>query len=443
MTVENVERGRQISWASLRESADARRLFVCLAAGLVVALMTGPSGSVTSPTHGFSASWFSPRVVVFLVLGAVLWAVMTVWLRDSLDVRTNFRKAIDTTSSVFGRREVRYPTYAGVLVLAIVIPPLLSVFWQQVSVDEIGIYVLLSLGLNVVIGYAGLLDLGYVAFYAIGAYVSAYFTNSLPVHPPFVLNTFWTFPLAVVAAIISGVILGLPTLRLRGDYLAIVTLGFGLIIARVADNLTSVTGGPQGVTTPHFSVHFAGINYKWTLTQLPYYYLVLVLIVLVIVASAMLENSRVGRAWFAIREDEVAAQACGINTLKFKVMAFAIGASTSGLAGVVFAGKNNFFSPDVFSFQISILILVLVIFGGMGSLPGVVIGATFLQWLPQALRDHIEQQDLFIYFGALLVVMMIFRPQGLVPSRRRARELGMAEAGIGGADAMGAPGAAP
>jgi branched-chain amino acid transport system permease protein len=177
--------------------------------------------------------------------------------------------------------------------------------------------------------------------------------------------------------------------------------------------------------------------------HLPWYYLILAIIVIVLVLFHLLENSRVGRSWMAIREDEVAAEAVGINPLKYKVMAFAIGASTSGVAGAFFASKNGTFTPGDFAFQASILILVLVIFGGMGSLPGAVAGAIILQALPQLLRSHIQQQDLYVYYGALLIVMMIFRPQGIVPSKRRARELVMAEHGIGSADALASPGQAP
>jgi branched-chain amino acid transport system permease protein len=251
------------------------------------------------------------------------------------------------------------------------------------------------------------------------------------------------FPIAVVAAMLAGVILGTPTLRLRGDYLAIVTLGFGEIIRIVALNMTSVTGGAQGVTMPNFSINALGIHYQWSLEQLPYYYLLLGIVIVVLFALNLLEHSRVGRAWVAIREDEVAAEASGINALKYKVMAFAIGASTAGFAGVFFAGKNNFFDPPVFNVNNSILVLVLVIFGGMGSIPGVVVGAAILQILQQALRDYIPQQDLYIYVGALLILMMVFRPQGILPSRRRSRELGLAEAGVSGADALGTPGEAP
>jgi branched-chain amino acid transport system permease protein len=430
-----------IRWRAFLTSEHGRRLGQCLLIGLVVALITGPSGSITNTTGGISGSLLHPRVVVFLALGVLLWVALTSWNANP-QARAQVRSAGESTTRFFAVPRIRYSTYGALLVLALVVPPILNTFWQSVAVDQIGLYVLLALGLNVVVGFAGLLDLGYIAFYAIGAYTAAYFTGSLPVQPPVVLNPFWTFPLAVVAAIIAGVVLGAPTLRLRGDYLAIVTLGFGEIIQIVARNLTSITGGPQGVNkaVPHFSVHLGGLNYKWTLSQLPYYYLLLVLVVIVLVGVSLLERSRVGRAWVAIREDEVAAQACGINTLKYKVLAFAIGASTSGFAGVLFAGKNNFFDPGVFTVQLSILVLVLVIFGGMGSLVGVVLGASFLQYLQWALRNYIPQQDLFVYVGAILVAMMVFRPQGLIPSRRRSREIRMAEAGLSGADALGAAG---
>ncbi|MGH3743644.1 MAG: branched-chain amino acid ABC transporter permease, partial [Mycobacteriales bacterium] len=231
----------------------------------------------------------------------------------------------------------------------------------------------------------------------------------------------------------------------RGDYLAIVTLGFGEIIYTVAENLTGTTGGPQGVAKP--VPHFVFGSYHWTLANLPYWYLLLGILVVVVIGVRRLEHSRTGRAWTAIREDEVAAEASGIPALRYKVLAFAIGASTSGFAGVMFASKNGFFDPGVFTEQISILILVLVIFGGMGSIWGTIVGAAVLQFLPGYFRlsgsSVFKPQDIYIYVGFILMMMMIFRPQGLIPSRRRARELGLAEAGMGSADAMAAPGSAP
>jgi branched-chain amino acid transport system permease protein len=320
-------------------------------------------------------------------------------------------------------------------------PTTVAPFWQTVLVDQMGIFVLLAVGLNVVVGLAGLLDLGYIAFFAIGAYSTAYWTDKLPVHPPVTLNPFLVMPIAVLTAVLAGVILGAPTLRLRGDYLAIVTLGFGEIVRITAVNSDKITNGPQGA----FGIpHFSAFGYHWKLASLPYYYLLVTVVVIIVFLFRRLDDSRVGRAWAAIREDEVAAAASGVATLRFKLRAFAIGASTSGFAGVIYASKVGFVNPDNFPLLLSILVLTMVIFGGMGNIYGVILGAAVLGWLPNLLRDYVPATDRFIYFGALLIVMMIFRPQGLIPSRRRARELALSERGIGAADSLGAPpGGAP
>ena len=421
-------------------SAEGRRLAAWVLGGLVLAVMTGPSGSTTLPTSGFTGSLLHPHVIGYVIFGVAMWALTTLRARNRDRITAATAGVTALRDRLTGDTRARYISYLVLLAVAIIGPQALNSFWQEVLVDQIGIFVLMAIGLNVVVGYAGLLDLGYIAFYAIGAYSAAYWTGALPVHPLFHLNPFWVIPLAILAAIVAGVVLGVPTLRLRGDYLAIVTLGFGEIISIVATNLTSITGGAQGVIgIPHFSIH-AGVNYKWGLSNLPYYYLLLVFVVIALIAFRSLENSRVGRALAAIREDEVAAEASGISVLKYKVMAFAIGASTSGFAGLLTASKISFVAPGDFTVQLSILILVLVTFGGMGSLPGAVLGAAVLQWLPQYLRNHpllgFQQQDLYIYLGALLVVMMIFRPAGIWPSRRRSRELALAEEGVGTADAM-------
>ena len=408
--------------------------------------MTGPAGTVDAPFSGFSGSLFEPRVFIFIGLGVGLWAVMMGW--GWLGPRARQWKAGVVSHLPTERlqaRPARYGGYLVVLAFAIWYPQILNQGWQEVLVQQIGVYVLLAIGLNVVVGYAGLLDLGYVAFYAIGAYVAAYWTGALPVHPPIDLNMFFVIPFAIAAAMLAGVFLGAPTLRLRGDYLAIVTLGFGEIIQIVATNLTSITGGPEGASgIANFQVNLLGVHYAWGISNLPYYYLLLGFTVIALIAFRLLEDSKVGRAWSAIREDEVAAESNGINVLKYKVMAFAIGASTSGFAGLITASQFTYINPGDFTVQLSILVLVLVIFGGMGSLWGAVIGAAVIQWFPQYLRIHpfagFQQQDLFIYLGALLVVMMIFRPEGLVPSRRRKREIGLAEHGVGGADALGGQG---
>lgn len=424
---------------------DARRLVGCLIGALVVAVMTGQAGSNAAPTSGLRQSLLDVRVVWFLLLGLAVWLIGMVVTHRARDVAGAKAATGSAWRSVTGHRPVRYTWYVVLIAVLIAAPPLLTTPYQQLLVDSIGIYVLLALGLNVVIGFAGLLDLGFIAFFAVGAYATAYFTGSLPVKPPFELTPFLCFPIAIALATGAGVLLGAPTLRLRGDYLAIVTLGFGEIVFDVAV-FSHFTGGGQGVAKP--VPHFVFGSYHWTLQQMPYWYLLLGILVVVVTLLTRLEHSRVGRAWTAIREDEVAAEASGIPALRYKVLAFAIGASTSGFAGTFYASKIGFFDPGQFTVQISILVLVLVIFGGMGSIWGTIVGAAILQFIPGYIRISgskiLPAQDIFIYVGFILVIMMIFRPQGLIPSRRRSRELGLveedAEPAVG---ALAAPGSAP
>jgi branched-chain amino acid transport system permease protein len=228
-------------------------------------------------------------------------------------------------------------------------------------------------------------------------------------------------------------LLGAPTLRLRGDYLAIVTLGFGEIVTIFANNLYGITNGSLGSKAiPHPSFRVGPIKYVWGLGPVPYYYLALGFVVLFLVVFSLLEHSRVGRAWTAIREDEVAAESVGINPLKYKVMAFAIGAASAGFAGVLTASQSNYIFPSSFTLTFSINILVLVILGGMGSIAGVVLGAVLIQTVTEYLSNGqhwgYQPSDLYIYLGALLIVMMIFRPAGLIPSKRRKREILLSEA---------------
>jgi ABC-type branched-subunit amino acid transport system permease subunit len=314
------------------------------------------------------------------------------------------------------------------LSIAIVLfyPPTLPDNWQDVVVTQIAAYLLLAVGLNVVVGWAGLLDLGYIAFYGIGSYSTAYFTGSLPLKPPSALHfsPLWAIPFAIIACLIAGVLLGAPTLRLRGDYLAIVTLGFGEIVQLVAiNNPGNLTGGPIGPRVPHPHFHLGGIRVVWGLDDLPYWYLLLVLLIIVIILFNRLEQSRIGRAWTAIREDEVAARATGVRTTKVKLLAFAIGASTSGVAGVFFGSQVGYFDPTNFTLQNSILIVAYVVFGGMGSLQGALAGAAALTFLPYFLQSQVPLPDSQMWIGALIIIMMIFRPAGLIPARRRQAEL--------------------
>ena len=439
---------RSFSWRELSSNALLRRFVLCVLAALVLGVMSGPQGSNTAPLSGITGSLGNARDVWLIGFAVAAFVLITVRERYRTTIKAANDRILSVPRRVFPDRRVRYFVYAAILAGAIVYPIYLNSYWQEVFVDQIGVYVLMALGLNVVVGYAGLLDLGYIAFYAIGAYSAAYWTGALPIHPLLHLNPFWAIPFAILGAMLAGVVLGVPTLRLRGDYLAIVTLGFGEIIQIVATNLTGVTGGSQGVIgIPHFSVHLFGIRYQWGLSSLPYYYLLLAFVVIVLLAYSSLENSKIGRSWAAIREDEIAAEASGINVLKYKVMAFAIGASTSGFAGMITASKIGFVEPGDFTVQLSILVLVLVIFGGMGSLPGAVVGAAVLQWFPEYLRVHpllgFQVEDLYMWLGAILIVMMIFRPVGLWPSRRRRQEIALSEQGIGSADALSDPGAAP
>jgi len=434
-----------------------RKLLPWVAGGVLLAIMTGPQGRVGQPAYSISQALHPGHLFESIAITVVVGVIAQLWAARPAQVRESITQLRSESSRFYARREVRYGVYAALLAFAIVLPHIVGAYWQEVLVDKIGIFALLAVGLNVVVGFAGLLDLGYIAFYAIGAYVAAYFTGALPVQPPFILNDFYILFFAVAAAMIAGLILGAPTLRLRGDYLAIVTLGFGEIITILAVNLDSVTNGSRGAPgITSFSFHVFGINYDWGLSQTPYYYLLLVFAVVIMVAFHLLENSRVGRAWTAIREDEVAAQACGIPPVKYKLMAFAIGASTSGFAGVLYAAKISFINPSSFTVLFSILVLVLVIFGGMGSLIGPIVGAAAIQWFFAYVQKHdgapipgigvkipIHPEDIYLYVGAVLIIMMIFRPQGIIPSRRRAREIGLAEHGIGGADATGAPVGSP
>jgi len=380
-----------------------------------------------------------------LALGCVAWGGLDLARArgGSLPAAGGYRPTVLTKPPKLAYGKAAFTMAA--LVVAIEWPLHMNPGVQSILTTQVAIYVLLAMGLNVVVGFAGLLDLGYIAFWAIGAYVTAYFTGALPVAPPFLLNPFWVVPFSIVAAMLAGVLLGTPTLRLRGDYLAIVTLGFGEIIQDIANNLTGVTGGPGGTPgfIPQFSFHLFSVRYKWVGTVLPYYYLILAVAIVFMVAFSYLEHSRVGRSWTAVREDEVAADSLGINALKYKVMAFAIGASTSGFAGLFFASQVQSLVPTDFTVQTSILVLVFVIFGGMGSIAGAVVGAFIIQWLPQYLNyrqfSGYDQQDEFIYLGALLILLMIFRPQGVVPSRRRRREILLTEEGIGHPEAPGGP----
>jgi len=296
-------------------------------------------------------------------------------------------------------------------------------------------YVLVALGLNIVVGYAGLLDLGYVGFYAVGAYTVGVLSSEHASFP-----WLWTVPIAIVVAMVSGVILGAPTLRVRGDYLAIVTLGFGEIVRLTLIN-SQWLGGAQGISdiprppgvelfevpSIDWSTGVPVVDLDATTTFLkfgindfiPYYWLALVVIALVLVFDILVKNSRVGRAWEATREDEDAAELMGVPTFRFKLIAFAIGAAIGGLSGALFAGKSGFINPQSFELLLSILFLAAVVVGGQGNRWGVILGAIVVSYFPERFREFSDFRVLV--FGLALMLLAIFRPQGLLPPRRTLR----------------------
>lgn len=280
--------------------------------------------------------------------------------------------------------------------------------FETVMNDQVIIFVLIALGLNVVVGIAGLLDLGYVGFYAVGAYVTAILTSAHG-NLPWLL----ALPIAVVISMLFGVILGTPTLRLRGDYLAIVTLGFGEIIRLTAKNMDWL-GASRGINKIAKPPSMFGLKFG-VLDAKPYFYLGLTMVFIVIFILHRLEYSRVGRAWVAIREDEDAAELMGVNTFKFKLWAFTIGAGIGGLAGVHYAGKVGFINPDNFPLQLSILFLAAVVLGGSGNMYGAILGAVLVAYMPERLRNFADKR-VFV-FGIILVLMMVFRPEGILPKR--------------------------
>lgn len=305
---------------------------------------------------------------------------------------------------------------AVISLVLLLLPVLLGTYLSEV-VDNIGIYILMGLGLNIVVGFAGLLDLGYVAFFAIGAYVMAILTSQGALGLGL---SFWAaLPVAVLAAVLAGILLGIPVLRMRGDYLAIVTLGFGEIIRILAlsDLLKPYIGGAQGVLQIPKPAFF-GIRLVQP-TQI--YYIILAGCALAVFVSWRLSGARLGRQWKAMREDEDVAESMGIRLVTTKLLAFGIGAGFSGLAGAIFAPKLTSIFPHSFNLLISINVLSLIIVGGIGSLPGVVVGALILVGLPELLREFNEYR--LLMYGALLIVMMIKKPEGFWPSQVRRQEL--------------------
>lgn len=425
-----------------------------LAGGTLLVALCATVGAVTAAGHLLPRRWRRPLLAALLwlvtigilrqLVAQILGALGLGFVADVLYARTGGMRplgALLAGAAIFGlyaavedRRTVLRQRFealpqaerrryglAGLAAAAVVLaflPAILGPFLSEV-LNLVGIFVLMALGLNIVVGYAGLLDLGYVAFFAVGAYTTAVLTSpGAPALAPEL--TFWAaLPFVILAAAAAGVIVGTPVLRMRGDYLAIVTLGFGEIarLLLLSDWLKPVFGGAQGITRiPTVSVG------PVTLRSPPeFLYLVVGFCVLAAYVAWAMQSSRIGRAWMAMREDEPVAEALGISIVRAKLSAFIVGAVLASFAGALFASKIGSVFPHSFNIVISIIVLVVIIVGGMGSLPGVAVGALLLRGAPELLREFEEFQ--FLLYGALLIFMMLNKPEGLIPSKRRAREL--------------------
>jgi branched-chain amino acid transport system permease protein len=430
----------------------------------------------------FAAFLNSGKTPYFVCIGLILLGTSLVY--TSPRSIPAFLLFVFSASSIYWLKMNRAFQLALAVLFAVVLIPILgarNVFYLEV-IFQIAVFSALALGLNIVVGFSGLLNFGYMAFYAVGAYLWAFFGSQQPnllhstvttkaLNTPFFLAPDWFYLfvfLGVIVAAILGLILGLPVLRVRGDYLAVITLAFGEIVRQLANNLDkplNFTNGPQGITPiqrptmPEGVLHFLNhvvkpiVGHNVTDNQaynIMFYFIALMVVVAVIVITYRLDDSKVGRAWTAIREDELSAGAMGINANKLKLGAFAVGASFAGAMGVLFAASRTFVSPETFTFLQSVGVLTMVILGGIGSITGVIVGATLVTLLNiQVLQSfslylsQLRQSDASILgfhwshlsnqldpakyqrliFGILLVVMMIYRPGGLLPAARRKREL--------------------
>ena len=384
------------------------------------------------PMLGFRGPSFEPGRV-FVTLGVFL-AILVL----NLIVKTirSGRGEVEATKTPLTERigdrlgQVPKIYTLGILIVPIVVFPL---FANNYMID-VGItcliYVSLGLGLNVVVGLCGLLDLGYIAFYAVGAYTYSLLNLKLGL-------SFWAaLPIGVVLGIICGCLIGYPTLKMRGDYLAIVTLGFGEIVRLVLNNWDGLTAGPNGLfgmaRPALYYPSFQESGLVWTtypIKTLPgLYYLILCISVLTIIGVRRLDNSRIGRAWIAIREDETAAELSGVPTTRIKLLAYAIGAAFASVAGAFFAAKLSYTNPNFFLFMESCIVLCIVVLGGVGSIPGIIIAAVILIAVPEVFRG-LENYRM-LAFGGIMTTMMIIKPEGLIPASRRRHELREAASGL-------------
>ncbi len=385
---------------------------------LIVTVMAGWGDVALLFRWMFAASGLTPLAAVLLF---ILIGVLSYW-------RAGAKATAKAAKQAPPRTWTRWVTIGVISVILLILPLVLGIFFSEI-LDNVGLYILMGLGLNLVVGFAGLLDLGYVAFFAIGAYTLGVLTTPELAGYQF---SFWqALPFALLTSTLAGVLLGMPVLKMRGDYLAIVTLGFGEIIRIVvlSDWLRPYLGGTQGIQRIA-KPQIGPIIFD---TQAKIYYIILAGCIIAAFITWRLKDSRLGRAWMAIREDEDVAEAMGINLVATKLLAFASGAFFAGMGGVLFASKVGSAYPHSFNLLVSINVLSLIIIGGMGSIPGVIVGALVLKGLPDLLREFAEYR--YWLYGAILVAMMLTRPEGLWPEERRKLELHEHEEEIGAASA--------
>lgn len=350
------------------------------------------------------------RNMVYVGVGSFVFSFFWRCLLERKQKQKEEKQGVRSWGTLILEEPRVYRPFLAVFALFVLVFPFIFSTYQTNIMTTALMYVILGLGLNIVVGLAGLLDLGYVAFYAVGAYSYAL------INYHFGLG-FWTvLPVGAVLAAFFGILLGFPVLRLRGDYLAIVTLGFGEIIRLILENWNAFSFGPSGIAhIPRPGL--LGLNLTLDESIVYMYYLIILFCLLTIFIINRLQNSRIGRAWIALREDEVACQAMGIDKTKTKLTAFALGATWAGMVGVIFAAKTTFVNPASFTFLESAMILSIVVLGGMGSIVGVFVAAMILTLTPEYLRAFSNYRMLL--FGAVMVLMMVFRPQGIVPNVRR------------------------
>ena len=391
-----------------------QRVIKAAIAALWFMLLTLPVLGIKLNVIESTVTWRLDRIVL---LGAGIFVLALIWdwcfsrkARGLSIIKLPHNFSLGSGMAALSERPALMAGSLTLLAVIMLAMPLVVSFYQTNIMISALLYIMLALGLNIVVGLAGQLVLGYVAFYAVGAY-----TYGL-LHQFFGLGFWACLPIGGFVAILFGLALGFPVLRLRGDYLAIVTLGFGEIVRLALQNWTSLTGGPRGVgDIPRPG--FFGMIMDITASTTYVYYLVLAAVVVTIVVISRLKNSRVGLALQALREDEIACEAMGIDITRVKLSAFALGSCWAGFAGVIFAAKTTYINPSSFTFMESAMILSMVVLGGMGSITGVVIAALILILAPEYLRAFSEYRMLI--FGAIMVIMMIFRPQGLISGERR------------------------